>query len=189
MMLKEARWGQRWWDTWGRWWGTAGGTVLTCSFSPLQQPKASCPALRLASLDIPRWLCLCLWWAILQDGMQTPAEARDGIVCLGTGAWATLKQGKMMAWQRKTKSFERTQGLNKQLVQKTMKVSSNPEIPQFYILIGLIKKVINSYKYTKTWKTNSGQKTISPNSPDSRTWLNYLKMVIWLSWGLHFIYF
>lgn len=61
-----------------------------------------------------------------------------------------FKQGKVMTWQGKRTSFKRIQGLNKQLVQKTTKVPSSPEILQFNLLIGLMKKVLSHICETST---------------------------------------
>ena len=53
-----------------------------------------------------------------------------------------VQQGKMMTGQGKREPFKRIQALKRQPVQKTMKVSSNPEVLQFYIWIGPMEKIL-----------------------------------------------
>ena len=53
-----------------------------------------------------------------------------------------VQQGKTMTGQGKREPFKRIQASKRQLVQKTMKVSSNPEVLQFYIWIGPMEKIL-----------------------------------------------
>lgn len=103
MMLKEARWGQRWLDTWGRCWEKSGSTVLcACSHS---HSSAQPAALLLALLPLTFWgdpasvpdeqsfRVECHSAASILG--NSPALARDGMVCPGKGTWGMFKQGKM----------------------------------------------------------------------------------------------
>ena len=134
--VKGSRWGWRWKDTWEGV-GRADSTVLSYSqSSPKVLPySGACPLWH--SKVILSMMSSPLGWNIilLQNWPERGWFAPDR-------SMSHVRQGKMMTGQGEREPFKRVQALKRQLVQKTMKVSSNPEVLQFYIWIGPKEKIL-----------------------------------------------
>lgn len=102
-----------------------------CTFLLPKQPKGAALLWGLLPLTF-QGDSVCDEQSFRMEYYSAAELGRDGVVCPGQEHEPCLTRLDN-DWAGEKREFKRIQALKRQLVQKTIKVSSNPEVLQFYI--------------------------------------------------------